>query len=173
VILGDQWLGTIPYIRILCVAGIFRPMNGLNCTLLKIMGRTDLFFRVEWIKKIIFLSFASFCWIWGVEGLLWGNVATAILSLQVNGHYTKKLLDLSLIKQSLHIRGVLFKGLGAGFGVLLISYLPLSHAVRLALQVGVGPVLYLLLLWIFRDRDFMELIHTGIGFMSRKKQRRK
>jgi O-antigen/teichoic acid export membrane protein len=171
VLLGDQWLGVVPYLQILCIDGALRPTNGLNCTLLKIMGRTDLFFRLEVIKKIIFLAFASFCWIWGVKGLLWGSVAASILCVQVNGHYTKKLLNLSLIEQVFHIRGVLFKGLGVGLGVLLISYLPLSYVIKLALQICVGAVLYLLMLWVFRDHDFMEFIHAGLRFMNKKQQK--
>ncbi|MCC8019584.1 MAG: lipopolysaccharide biosynthesis protein, partial [Rikenellaceae bacterium] len=51
--LTEKWLPMRPYFIIISLAFIAYPLTAINDTLLKVKGRTDLFFKTEIIKKII------------------------------------------------------------------------------------------------------------------------
>jgi len=49
---GEKWLPSVPYFQILSIASIVRPISTYNLNILKVKGRSDLFLKVEVIKKI-------------------------------------------------------------------------------------------------------------------------
>ena len=51
VVLTAKWLPADPYFRLLCIAGIFHPSNAYNLNILKVKGRSDLFPRLEILRK--------------------------------------------------------------------------------------------------------------------------
>ena len=52
-ILTDKWLPCVPYMRIFCITYMFWPVHSANLNAIKAMGRSDLFLRLEILKKII------------------------------------------------------------------------------------------------------------------------
>lgn len=52
-LLTDKWLPCVPYLRIFCFTYLFWPIHTANLNAVKAMGRSDLFLRLEIIKKAI------------------------------------------------------------------------------------------------------------------------
>src|SRR5690606_24680098 len=52
-VLGEQWMKAVPYFQILCLAGMFYPIHAFNLNVFKVYGRSDLFLKIEIIKKVI------------------------------------------------------------------------------------------------------------------------
>jgi O-antigen/teichoic acid export membrane protein len=50
VLLPDAWLPTVPYLKIMCVAGFMYPLHSINLNILKVTGRSDLFLYIEVFK---------------------------------------------------------------------------------------------------------------------------
>src|SRR5690606_23314545 len=50
---GEKWLSAVPYFQILALASIVRPLSVYNLNILKVKGRSDIFLRIEILKKII------------------------------------------------------------------------------------------------------------------------
>src|SRR5690606_3173644 len=80
-LLGDNWIEVIPYFQILCLASMLYPIHSINLNVLKVYGKTDLFLRLEIIKKILTTICIVVSWPFGILGLMWSVVAASILSL--------------------------------------------------------------------------------------------
>lgn len=50
---GELWLPAVPFFQILAMASIIRPISSYNLNILKVKGRSDLFLKLEVMKKII------------------------------------------------------------------------------------------------------------------------
>jgi len=57
IVFGEKWLPCVEYLQILCLGGIFLPLHVLNLNVLTAQGHSNLFFRLELIKKISALPY--------------------------------------------------------------------------------------------------------------------
>src|SRR5690606_7336774 len=71
ILLGEKWLPAVPYFQILCIASMMLPIGTYNLNILKVKGRSDLFLRVEVIKKIIGTVCLFVAIPFGIEAIVW------------------------------------------------------------------------------------------------------
>lgn len=90
---GKQWLSSIHYLEILAFAGIFYPMNVLLITLIKSTGRSDLFLKVEIIKKIIIMVTLLLASRFSIEAMAWSLVATGFIAYLFNASFAIPLVN--------------------------------------------------------------------------------
>ncbi len=98
-VLGEMWLPAVPFFRILTAAAILYPVHAFNLNILKVYGRSDLFLRLEIIKKSILLVGILIGFQFGIYGLVWSGVFTSVISLLINTHYSSKFIDYSFKHQ--------------------------------------------------------------------------
>lgn len=96
---GDQWDETIPLLQILSIGGVLMPIHVLNLQALMALGRSDLFFRLDVIKKILGVTILLASSFWGPIGISWGIVIAGFLALFVNTWYSNLLLGYGLLHQ--------------------------------------------------------------------------
>lgn len=48
----DKWLPCVPFLRIFCITYMFWPVHTANLNAIKAMGRSDMFLKLEIVKKI-------------------------------------------------------------------------------------------------------------------------
>lgn len=99
VLLKDNWLPAVPYLQLMCIAGLFYPLHAINLNILKVKGRSDLFLYLEVIKKIMVVVVLSISAQFGIFGILVGMIATSVLSYIPNSYYSVKLIDYTLFEQ--------------------------------------------------------------------------
>jgi O-antigen/teichoic acid export membrane protein len=98
-LLTEKWLPAVPYFQVLCASGVLFPLHFYNLNILNVKGRSDLFFKLEIIKKV-FTTIGVFCVIpFGIYGLLYFQVLSSIFSFVVNSWYSGRLIDFSLQDQ--------------------------------------------------------------------------
>lgn len=95
----EKWLPAAPYFQILCIVGVLYPIHVYNLNILQVKGRSDLFLKLEIIKKIATIMVMTVSFRFGIIGLLWGQVAISVFSLIINCHYSGKYLNYNLWKQ--------------------------------------------------------------------------
>ncbi|WP_392470338.1 lipopolysaccharide biosynthesis protein [Sphingobacterium cellulitidis] len=98
-VFGDKWLPSVPYFKILCIASIFLPIGTYNLNILKVKGRSDLFLKVEVIKKIIGIISLIVCIPFGIKAIVWSLCLTNIFFAFLNGHFSGKVIDYPVISQ--------------------------------------------------------------------------
>lgn len=97
--LGTQWLPAVPFFKILCLAYMLYPVHSLNINLLSIFGRSDLFLKLEIIKKILIVILVIFANHFGIYGLVWSSVLASYFSLFINTYYSGKLISYNTLQQ--------------------------------------------------------------------------
>jgi O-antigen/teichoic acid export membrane protein len=158
VLLTDKWMPCVPYLQLLCLVGLMFPLHLINLNVLQAMGRSDLFLRLEIIKKAMIALNIMITWRWGIMAMITGQVIISFASYYLNAYYNKTLLGYSTWEQIRDLYPYLINALLMGGLVYAISCLPIaSHVILLLCQVAAGGVVYLLLCRIFRFSAYMEL----------------
>ena len=135
-ILTDKWLNSVWILQLLCFAGMWYPINALNLSVLNVKGRSDLFLRLEIIKKVIVTIVLVFSIPFGIKAIIIGQIFTAIISVVINTYYTNVIISYSLIQQLTDIIGVLLVSLIMG----MIIYFTIGFIENNLLQLLVGFV---------------------------------
>src|SRR5690606_2127967 len=100
-VLGEQWLEAVPYFQVLCLGGMFLPIHSFNLNVFKVYGRSDLFLKLEIIKKAIITLGLIIGFQFGIMGLLWSSVISNYLALFVNTYYSSGMINYSSKNQFL------------------------------------------------------------------------
>ncbi len=143
----DKWLPAVPYFRILCLSGLLYPIHAYNLNILNVLGRSDLFLRLEIIKKMLVLCMVLLTFKFGIYGLLYGAVANSVLSLFINGYYSGKFINYFMKEQLVDLLPtILIAFLVAAivyFGDNSIFFSGLSNLARTVIGTFFGVTLYL------------------------------
>lgn len=99
ILLGEKWLPAVPYFQILCIASMMLPIGTYNLNILKVKGRSDLFLKVEIIKKIIGTICLLVAIPYGIEAIVWSLCITNIFFAYLNGFFSGKLINYLLLEQ--------------------------------------------------------------------------
>ena len=100
VLLTSKWIYAATLLQIVVFSGMWYPIHALNLNLLQVKGRSDLFLRLEIIKKILGVSILCVTIPLGLEAMCYGTIVSSIICLAINTHYTKRLIGLGLVKQA-------------------------------------------------------------------------
>lgn len=95
----DKWVESIPMFQILCLGGMFFPLNVCNTMLFKALGYGKVFFILQTIKRLINLTFILLSVRYGLYAMLWAVTITQVLSYIMNLIYTHKLFNYSVTEQ--------------------------------------------------------------------------
>ncbi len=173
VMLTEQWLPSVPYLRLLCLVGLIAPLHVLNVNVLMAKGRSDLFLRLEIVKKSLIIASIAIVWRWGIVALIIGQLVTSVLSYLLNSYFTRKLLGYGPLRQFRDIAIYLLFALLMGGGVYSLTALSFpSRSVLLISQIVAGIAIYLLLCFVFRSSALMEVLSLLRSKLGKRDQDR-
>lgn len=159
VLLTEKWLPCVPYLQLLCVGGMLYPLHVINLNVLIAQGRSDLFFRLELLKKIASVIAIAATYRWGIIAMIYGQIATSCLCYILNAYYTGKMLGYSIDKQIKDLMPALALACMMGLGVYALKYAYIGNQLALlSAQIMTGIVLYAGLCYIFRLSSFLEIL---------------
>jgi O-antigen/teichoic acid export membrane protein len=157
VLLGRQWEPSVTYLQILCLGGMLWPFHVLNLSVLTAQGRSDLFFRLEIIKKFLGICLISIACFFGITAIAWSSVATGAICFIVNAYYSNKFLHYGFFAQIMDILPYLAVGFIMAVSVWGASLFPLeTHYFLLFIQILLGVTVYCSVCYAFRLTAFME-----------------
>ncbi|MEO9021806.1 MAG: lipopolysaccharide biosynthesis protein [Ginsengibacter sp.] len=157
----DKWLPSVPYFQILCANGILFPIHSYNLTILKVKGRSDLFLKLEIIKKILTIIIILISFQFGILGLLYGSVVTSILCFFINTHYSGKFLDYTAWAQAKDLMPIIFLALLSGVGTFFVDYFLCSQhlpdIVRLLAGGIAGGIIFVGISFLYKIESLFEI----------------
>ena len=168
VLLTEKWLPSVPYLQLLCIAGMLLPLQAFNLSVLKSKGRSDLYLLLEIVKKVLIVINIAITWRWGILAIIYGQIILSFISYILNSYFTRELINYPIEEQVKDILPYLLLALTMGSIVYFIPAIMLTTNVFILLTVQVlsGVIIYTLLSYIFKIPMFMELFHM---FKSRIK----
>ncbi len=144
ILLTEKWLPCVPYLRIFCFAYAFYPLHTANLNAIKAMGRSDLFLRLEIIKKIIGIVVLVVTMRYGVYVMALSLIFTSILSLFINAYPNLRLLEYPYARQLLDMLPAISMTCIMGACVYPVTWLGLNDWVTLLIQVPLGIAVYVI-----------------------------
>lgn len=160
-VFGEHWLPAVPYFQVLAVASIIRPISSYNLNILKVKGRSDLFLKVEVIKKIVGIVALLIGLQFGVIGLVLSLTIVSFVWTLTNMSYCGRLIGYKVFSQIKDISGLFVVG-GAAFvlsELFRLQFSELSESLLLIILMS-GLVylgVYLSLIYIF-DRPLLKMV---------------
>ena len=142
-VLTEKWLPCVPFLRIFCITYMFYPIHTANLNAIKALGRSDLFFKLEIVKKIVGLTILLSVMWFGVMAMAYSLLLSSVLSQIINTWPNRKLLDYSYPDQLKDILPSILLAVGMGICVWLVSLLHLSDVITLLLQIPLGAAIYI------------------------------
>lgn len=166
-LLTEKWLPCVPYMRIYCFTLAFYPVHTSNLQAINAMGRSDVFLKLELIKKAMGLALlvvAVTCFDSPMAIAMTGVFST-LVNCFVNAYPNKELIDYSYAEQMKDLLPSLGVALAMAAAVLAVEWLGLGSLLTLVIQVIVGVAVYVLLSSVFRLAPFQLLL----GILKQKK----
>lgn len=114
-LLGEKWRYVAVLMIPICFQMMWYPIHSINLNLLQVKGRSDLFLRLEIIKKIIGVTILFVSLPFGLLVMCYTSILSSILCLGINTYYTGKLIDVGFLMQMKDISSTLLLSLAMFF----------------------------------------------------------
>ncbi len=164
-LITDKWLPAVPYFQILCIVGIMFPIQHNNLNILKVVGKSGLYLRLEMISNIIILLTLLLAIPFGMYGLLWGQVGAVMTSLCINAYIGGGLINYTIKEQIMDIWPMLLLTLLAGSLCYWLNILTIKNQVSDIYRISILPMImlsvYLFLAYVFKVSaivDFKNIV---------------
>ncbi len=156
-LLTDKWLPCVPYLRIFCFTYMFYPIHTANLNAIKAMGRSDLFLKLEIIKKVVGLILLFITMRISVMAMAYSLIFSGILSQIINSWPNWKLLNYNYLEQLRDILPSICISVFMGVCVYFIGFLSLPTLLQLIIQVIVGAIIYIVASIVLKLEEFNYL----------------
>lgn len=157
-VLTEKWLSCVPYLRLFCIMYAFKPTQTANLNAIKALGRSDLFLKLQVIKKTIGILSIILTMNYGVYAMAVAATVVAPIEMFINASPNKHLINYSYAEQTKDILPAIVASSVMGFFVWWIQYLWLPLIVILLLQVLAGVSIYIALSYVFRLEGFSTIL---------------
>ena len=167
-LLGPQWAEAVPFMQVYCMVYALLPIHTTNLQALNGMGRSDLFLRLELVKKAYGIAALLFCALVlnDVRALVMSYLVTGVLSTFVNAWPNKRVIGYSYAEQVRDIAPAFLLSGAAALTAGLVGSAGLGAWVTVLAQAGAFVLVYLGLAAALRLEAFTYLLRTARGFVS-------
>lgn len=172
-LLGEKWLPCVPFLQMHCFIYALLPIHTTNLQALNGMGRSDLFLKLELIKKaygICFILFAAFV-LRDVYLMVAMYVITGVISTFVNAYPNKRVIGYSYGEQLCDIAPAFALSAVAGGLALLCGLFVSNDVLRILADVAVVAFVYLGLAKLLHLESLEYLLVTFEEMLGSRKGR--
>ncbi|HMP98975.1 MAG TPA: polysaccharide biosynthesis C-terminal domain-containing protein, partial [Cyclobacteriaceae bacterium] len=164
----EVWLPAVPYFQILCITGIMYPLHAYNLNILNVKGRSDLFLKLEIVKKSYVTLGVILAIPFGIMGLLWFQVLSTFIAFFINTHYSGKLIQYPLVEQIKNLLPVFalagFMGMVCYFARQLVLNMFVPDWLQLVSITGLGAMIYFGIAHVIKFSPYVEFKQLALKF---------
>ena len=157
-LIGEKWHEAATYLPLICFVGAFYPLHAINLNMLMVQGRSDLFLKLEIIKKIIGLAPLFIGAFVGIFPMLYTSIVTSIISYFLNSYFPGKILGYTSWMQLQDISKSFSITFAVAVVVFILKYLPMSNWIILPIQLVVGLFVFILLCKLTKIEEYAEML---------------
>jgi O-antigen/teichoic acid export membrane protein len=157
----EKWLPAVPYFQWLCIVGIFTPINSFNLNILNVKGRSDLFLKLEILKKAIITIGIIAAIPFGIMALIIFQAVNSILMFLINSYYSGRFIQYSILEQLKDVMSIFLLSIGVGIIIYFLNQTQLgfSDFVQLFFGFGVGVILYWISAKYWKFTPYLDIQH--------------
>ena len=155
-LLNDKWQSMDIIFTILCYASMLYPFHSINLNILTVKGRSDLFLKLEILKKILLVTFLILTFQIGLKAIVIGQLLHSIIALIINSSYSKFMIGYSTKEQLLDLLPIVVLTFFLGILTHILVVLGKETYLNLFISILIPLVSYLL---IAKFLNFKELTY--------------
>ena len=159
ILLTDKWLPVVPLMQLLCFSYVLWPIHTINLQTISALGRSDIYLRVEIIKKVIGIIALIISCPFGITTMVIAKVVTSVIFTFINSYPNKKLIDYSFKEQARDILPYMLLAVTMGLVVYGLKIFINNTIILLILQVLIGALIYFSSSIILKLDAYMYLIN--------------
>lgn len=169
-LVGPQWDQAASFLPLICISMSLYPLHAINLNMLQVQGRSDLFLKLEIIKKAIAVVPILLGIFLNIYWMLIGTIISGIISFFLNSYYSGKMIGYSSLDQLKDILPFYGIGLLVAVSVYFFRYLPLSNYIVLAIQILTGIIVFVGICFVFKVNEYQDLKQILLQYMSKIKR---
>ncbi|WP_313803778.1 lipopolysaccharide biosynthesis protein [Flavobacterium sp.] len=156
-LLGKEWLTSAFFFKILCFSSMLYPIHAFNINILKVYGRSDLFLKLEIIKKVIIVLGVIVSFSFGIYALLWASVVTSFVALLINTYYSSDMIHYKTFHQLRDMLPTLVYALLSGITIAAVIHFLDDYSILLKLFLAAltGIIVYFVLNKLFSNPPYI------------------
>lgn len=169
---GVKWIESVPYLRILCIAGAIYSMNTINTNVIRSLGKGKIYFLIQMVKRLIGIAFIFISIRWGVLGLMWALASYSYVTLLINSFVNKRLINYGFLDQLKDVGWNFLVSFIAAVCAYLLCLLPINEYIIMSLQILLYCSIFIGLSWLFKLEGyvvFTTILKQYISKFTRKK----
>lgn len=168
-LIGEKWLPAVGFLQIICFSGMLYPLHAINLNILQVKGRSDLFLKLEIIKKIIAVGPLVLGVLFSIEYMLWGSVCTSFIAYFLNSYYSANLINYPTKEQIKDILPTFLVSFVTATAMWSLTLLHLSNCLLLPLQCLLGIILAVLIYERLQLPEYTEVKRLTLMLLRRKR----
>ena len=169
ILLTAKWLPCVFYLRIFCVTYVFYPIHTANLNAINALGRSDMFLKLEIIKKVVGLALLALTVGISVKAMAYSLLLSSLLSQIINSWPNRKLLNYGYLEQMKDIFSSILLSVAMGVCVYLVGTFMPPTILTLVIQIVTGVVLYFAGAMLLQLEPFEYLLEILLQYIKRSK----
>lgn len=171
-LLTDKWLFCVPFLKWGCLYFAMQPIQTANWQAIKALGRSDICFKYEVIKKSLGVLLLIATLKISLYAVAVTNGFMGVLMALINMYPNQKLINYRYLEQfkdllpSLIVSGIM------GVCVSTLKLLPISSGFLLIMQIVIGIISYVLLSQILKIEEYQTLKKLVSKLLSIKRNQK-
>ncbi len=159
IILTEKWLPCVPFLQLFCFSYALWPIHTANLQAINAMGRSDLFLKLEFVKKSVGIVLLVLAVPYGPFMIAISLFLSSVLAGFINALPNIKLLNYSLREQGQDILSNLCLAIVMALFILPIKFIFKSDILLILVQIIVGSCVYIVLALITSNRSMQFLMN--------------
>lgn len=172
-LIGEKWRQSIIYLQMLSFVGMMYPLHSLNLNMLNVQGRSDLFLKLEIIKKSLAVPTIIIGVLLGIKIMIAGMIVNSFIAYYLNSFWSGRFIGYSFKQQVKDILPSFILALSMAavvfFTGMFLTFAPLWN---LMLQITAGAVYVLLFCEAIKFKDYIFVKELVLEKMNQVKSNR-
>ena len=157
----EKWINCIPLLRVACAVYIMWPVQTVNLQIIKALGRSDIFLKLDIYKKVMGVVGLVVGMTQGLWGIIVAEAICSILSAIIDMFPVRKLIAYGCKEQIRDISNSFVCALIMSILVIGVGqWLSWGILIEILIQIIVGVVSYIVLSVVLRNKCLYILLNT-------------
>lgn len=142
ILLTKRWLPCVPFMQFCCFIYAFWPIHTANLQAISALGRSDIYLKLEFQKKIVGIGILIITIPMGIYAMMIGRCISTVISSFLNARPNKELLNYSFKEQILDVMPAFLLSVFMALIVSAVNLLNLNPWSALLFQILAGVLCY-------------------------------
>lgn len=170
-LLTEKWLPAVPYLQIICLTLAFEPIQTANLNAIKALGRSDIYLKLEILKKSISILILLISVKFGVIAITVSGLCYTIIATVINALPNARLLKYSYLNQLRDMLPSFLLSVLMGAAIYPISFLKIPTMLVLVIQVLSGIIIYVGISHLFKLKPYIFIRTTLFDLLKSRKNK--